>query len=741
MPIPPPRLDDRSFADLLTELRGRIPVLTPEWTDLSESDPGITLLELMAVLGENVLYRFNQIPDATRAWLLRLLDVPLRPPTSAGGIVTFTPPGGAAEPVVLETPTVLAAGGVQFETMQDVTVLPLTAVAAAKIASAAPEDADLRDEGTAALDAIGATGSAMPLYYRLDTLEAPGAAGGLPLDVASAVDGALWVAIVAPDAPTREALLTEGSPLADRPLNLGVVLDPVTPPMATISPSTWPGGAATRTQIGWSVSTIEVLGPDAGSPDDGPPASAPVYLPADLVADSTDGLRQDGVVRLQLPRTLARLGVPVPPPFGEGAGSYPPALPGNPEVVCWLRAAPVAGGAEIPRLRYVGVNAAEAIAAVTAAPEYLGTGTGNPGQKYPLAHSPIQPDLLAVVLEVDEPDGWVPWALVPSTAASGRDDRVWTLDPEAGLVAFGDTIRGRAPQAGERIRVLHYRYGGGVAGNVPPGAVSKVESAAAVTVTNPLPMIGGAPGETVAEAMDRIPGEFRRHDRAVAATDFTELALATPGAEVGRAECLPRLDPRSPDEEAAGVVTVVVWPRTDPLHPQAPLPERGLLRRVSAQLEPRRLITTELFVVPPEYVKIAVSVAVVAKPGYSADAVRRWSELVLRQYLAPLPPFGPEGTGWPLGRRVHGPELEAAVLQVEGIEYINELLVGRLDPTAGPPAYIDGTVTLSRWQVVEIASIAVVVGDAATALGEQPDVGPAGGGIPIPVPVRGSGCC
>ena len=49
------------------ELVRRIPVYTPEWTDHNASDPGITLIELFAFLGENLLFRFNQIPEATQA--------------------------------------------------------------------------------------------------------------------------------------------------------------------------------------------------------------------------------------------------------------------------------------------------------------------------------------------------------------------------------------------------------------------------------------------------------------------------------------------------------------------------------------------------------------------------------------------------------------------------------------------------------------------------------------------------
>ena len=154
-----------------------------------------------------------------------------------------------------------------------------------------------------------------------------------------------------------------------------------------------------------------------------------------------------------------------------------------------------------------------------------------------------------------------------------------------------------------------------------------------------------------------------------------------------------------------------------------------------AQLDARRLVTTELYVVPPEYRTVAVSVAVAVKPGYSADAVRRWVELVIRQYLAPLPPFGPEGGGWPLGRRVYGPELQAAALQVEGVEYVAELVVAGLVEGS----WLAGTVELEPWEVVEVGAVVVVAGDTAPPVGELPP-GPSVGGTPVPVPVRRKEC-
>ena len=82
-------------------------------------------------------------------------------------------------------------------------------------------------------------------------------------------------------------------------------------------------------------------------------------------------------------------------------------------------------------------------------------------------------------------------------------------------------------------------------------------------------------------------------------------------------------------------------------------------------------------------------------------------ELVLRQYLSPLPPYGPSGEGWPLGRRVYGPELEAAALQVEGVEYLEGLHVAGWDGES----WVPGPVELAMNEVPELDRISVVEGE------------------------------
>ena len=145
MPIPNPILDDRSYQQLRDELVRRIPVYTPEWTDHNASDPGITLIELFAFLGENLLYRFNQIPEAARLEFLRLLQIPLRPATAARALITMTTdkmvkaPDGKWTGQLVPLESELKAGALPFETQTEVVVWPISFVTMGRVVTSTPD--------------------------------------------------------------------------------------------------------------------------------------------------------------------------------------------------------------------------------------------------------------------------------------------------------------------------------------------------------------------------------------------------------------------------------------------------------------------------------------------------------------------------------------------------------------------------------------------------------------------------
>ncbi|NOY65099.1 MAG: putative baseplate assembly protein, partial [Nitrospirae bacterium] len=75
MSLPKPELDDLTFEQLVSEARGLIPRFAPQWTDHNITDPGITLIELLAWLTETDIYRLNLIAETHLRKYLHLLGI------------------------------------------------------------------------------------------------------------------------------------------------------------------------------------------------------------------------------------------------------------------------------------------------------------------------------------------------------------------------------------------------------------------------------------------------------------------------------------------------------------------------------------------------------------------------------------------------------------------------------------------------------------------------------------------
>ncbi len=89
MPIKPPNLDDRRYDDIVREARSLIPQYTPEWTNLGDSDPGITLVQLFAWMTEMTIYRLNRVPDKTYIHFLNFIGEERREARPATCPLTF----------------------------------------------------------------------------------------------------------------------------------------------------------------------------------------------------------------------------------------------------------------------------------------------------------------------------------------------------------------------------------------------------------------------------------------------------------------------------------------------------------------------------------------------------------------------------------------------------------------------------------------------------------------------------
>lgn len=242
MPLIGPILDDRTFEQLRDELVKRIPVYAPEWTDHNAGDPGIALLELFAHLGESVLFRFNQIPDATKVAFLRLLGVRPRPALSARTLLVLDTE--RPEGVQVLPGTEARAGAVPFETDGEVVAWPLEVLAVGKTRAPAPaadDPARAATEQRRRQDAVeglapaerdrARTGAPVSFYVTTAVPADPLGEGSVPLDVATTIDQCLWIALLAKDS-------ADPRQLRGRSIFLGVLPDEELPRPYDLVPRT-----------------------------------------------------------------------------------------------------------------------------------------------------------------------------------------------------------------------------------------------------------------------------------------------------------------------------------------------------------------------------------------------------------------------------------------------------------------------------------------------------------------------
>lgn len=737
MPLQIPNLDDRRYQQLLDEALARIPVHNPEWTNFNRSDPGVTLIEVFAFLTENLLYRANQTPERNRRKFLSLIGVPLRPASSAVGLVTVANERGPLETITLSGEMEVRAGQVPFRTRRGLDVLPIEAQVYYKrrLLNPDPKLTEYYKQLYASYTGTPFTNDASLQLYETVLLD-PKNNSGISLGQ-DTVDNSLWVALVAraSDQPSSVKALRDEvrEVIANKVLSLGIA-----PSLDETSKRLLPTGDANPQ----SATLLQYEIPIGGELSLVPQQRVPRYRALDSNA-LTDVLAEPGVVEIRLPSANEMLLWTNLDPLEPGVNDFPPALEDtklNDRLVTWLRVR--ASAAVSARFMWVGINAVSVTQRAHVADELLPVGTGEPDQVVVLARTPVVPfsvtltvngerweetdDLLTAGPEVLVPDLRKPPGALPEKA---RPATVFYVNPESGEIKFGDGLRGKRPPAGTVIRAS-YDYSVGAAGNVGAGSINNSPVLpAGFKVSNPLRTWNGADAETVDEGEKQIPRFLQNRDRLVNAADFEVITLRTPGVDVGRVEVIPAFNPELGSNEpgdAPGTVTLMVIPRFDPQHPDAPVPDRVFLNTICRHLDPRRLVTTELIIRGPVYKPLWLSVGINVLAGVSPAEVREAVKKALLDFLAPVrqdvdspramsldnqaaffstPQYASLQKGWPLRKAVSDRELMAVASRVSGVQLVNDVKIAEgIKPSSA-------LITMTGLELPRVAGISVNIGE------------------------------
>jgi hypothetical protein len=752
MPITAPAIDDRRFNDLMNDVLARVAVHSPEYTHVAHSDPGAMIMEAFAFIAESVLYRTQRVPDASRGKFLGLLGLPLAPAAPAHGLASFTSKRVEPRADTLAAGTELRAGDIAFRTASAIDVLPVEARAYVKFA-VQPGEADTAYYQLLYAAANATDPDALLTMYATRALD-----GRQSVDLTrDTVDGVLWLALLAP----KGAVLDDvRGALAGRTLSLGLMpyVDDVPKTLGTQGQGRVAGDGAAASLVRYEMPAV------------GPSAAAASYRQL-LARSSDDVLSGPGVVEIAMPTKEQITTWDDLDPLEAGVGDRPPAIEDSADagrVLTWVRVVPSASARA--RFLWAGINAVAIDQRIAVVNELLGVGDGRTDQTYKLARAGVVPG--SVRLDVVQAGQTERWLSIDDLMAAGpevvtmdaqrapgqawqdpRPANVFVVDAEAGLIRFGDGLRGKRPPVGCRL-VVQYDTCDGARGNVAAGAITSGPALPpGLKAENPLPTWGGADAEAVGSGERRITAYLRHRDRLVTADDFAEIARRAPGVDIARVEVLAAYHPDLGDSEpgdAPGVVTLMLVPRNDPRQPDAPSPDRAFLDALCRYLDPRRLVTTELVLRGPEYVPVWLSLGITVAGGYATPDVRNRVKRRLTEYLAPardaelaasevdtaLSYAGMEN-GWPLRKSVNRLELMAEVSREPGVLKVDELILA-----GGSAGAVDVEVPLFGLQLPQVVGLSVEVGSAVpldALRGTSPPITTRGRRI-VPIPVVPQDC-
>lgn len=285
-----------------------------------------------------------------------------------------------------------------------------------------------------------------------------------------------------------------------------------------------------------------------------------------------------------------------------------------------------------------------------------------------------------------------PWAVRRDLLRSDptASDFVVELESDdAAQLRFGDGRHGARPTPGTTF-VATYRVGNGTRGNVGREAIAHIAPALAgvASVRNPLAATGGIDPEPVENVRRFAPVAFLTQERAVTADDYARMAERHP--QVQRAAGTFRWT----GSWRTAFVTV------DPLASVAP--DDALEPPIPVQLEPYRMAGHDVRVDTPRYVPLEIEMSVCVRREYFRADVKR---ALLEIFSARRLPDGRTGIfhadTFSFGQPLYLSRLYATAYEVDGVESV-EVTTFQRQGTPDPVPLAAGKLDFGRLEIARL---------------------------------------
>jgi hypothetical protein len=652
----------KDFTSFVTLMQNRIALLVPRRREPSVADIGVTLVELLAYVGDRLSYRQDAI--ATEAYLAtarqrisarrhaRLVDYTIQEGCNARvwiqlGVSADTPlPAGTefltsvvGAPMTITSPSQALTSARQqnpqsFQTMETVTLR-------------AAYDQPIAFHnwgGVSCCLPAGATSAtlrgAYPNLGKGDVLvfmETRGRTTGSPDDA---------------DPSRRVAVRLTGAEVSSDPIGQGFV--PTNPPGPPPAPNPTP---LAITEITWETADalpfsiqITMLIENPPSPNqwvDSAVALGNVVL-ADHGRSVSDTLTVPGTAAaVSQPHTsTTTVTAPTPPPFNPQLSQTPltyaaPFVAGTPATTCFA------------------YSASDAVPSV----QLTGGGTTKP---------------------------WIAVVDLLDSASTATEFVVEIDNASVANLRFGDDDYGQTPDPGTTL-IANYRVGNGTSGNVGAGTIRHVVSTSATPLTtitaiaNPMGATGGAGQETLEHVRQSAPYAFRTQLRAVTPADYASWLDQFPGV----------LNAAATFRWTGSWYTVF---NTVEQQGEAPV-DSAEASSYEGYLEQYRVVGKDLEVDSPRFLPLDIAANVCVAPGYFRSDV----EQALDAVFSSQPGGVFDAENFDFGQTVYLSPLYAAAQSVPGVSSVE---FTQFEPRGIPTrsGLTTGSITLGRLEIARVAN-------------------------------------
>jgi hypothetical protein len=251
---------------------------------------------------------------------------------------------------------------------------------------------------------------------------------------------------------------------------------------------------------------------------------------------------------------------------------------------------------------------------------------------------------------------------------------------------FGDDLLGRRPDSGTQFTAT-YRVGNGVAGNVGAESIAHIVSGlnAISLVRNPLPAQGGVEPESIEDVRQRAPAAFRTQERAVTEADYAEVTERDP--HIQRAAATFRWT-------GSWHTVFLTVDRFGGL-----AVDEKFKASIRQSVERYRMAGYDLEVDAPQFVSLEIEMQVCAKPDYFRSDVKA---ALLQIFSNQILPDGSRGIFHPdnftFGQTVYLSPLYAAAQSVAGVASVRITIFQRQEQPSAKPLQ-DGFLPMGRLEI------------------------------------------